>query len=184
MGQTADEYRKKHQTWNNQRRDRHRRLVAEYKASEGCKYCPESAPEVLVFHHRDPSTKVYNISTIYRRSEKVIWKEIAKCDVLCQNCHQIVEYAGYDPTKVPYHKRVKRGMVHQHQAEEGCIDCRTSDPLVLMSVYVDESEKSREAITKMVLKGRPIDSIKDALKLTYTICRNCYSKRENILPEV
>lgn len=182
MGQTADEYRKKHQDWNNARRDRHRQLVAEYKAEKGCAACSESTPEVLVFHHRDPSTKVYNISTIYRRSEKVIWKEIAKCDVLCQNCHQRVEYEGYDKDKVPYHKARKRAMVHQHQNKQGCVDCYELDPIVLMSVYVDESERSREAITKMVLKGRPIDSIADALKLTYTTCRNCYSKRENILP--
>lgn len=183
MSQTADEYRKKHNAWNDARRDRHRRMVADYKAKQGCQLCGMSDPCTLVFHHRDPSTKVYNISTIYRRKWEIIQTEIDKCDVLCQNCHQRIEYEGYDESKVPEHKARKRAMVHNHQSKEGCTDCSETDPIVLMSVYIDESIKSREAITKMVLKGRPIDTISDALKLTYTICRNCYSKRENILPE-
>ena len=182
MSQTADEYRKKHQDWNNARRDKHRLRVARYKEAKGCQLCPESVPEALIFHHRDPATKVYNISTIYRRSWEIIQKEIDKCDVLCQNCHQVVEYEGYDKDKVPDHKARKRELVHAYQIEQGCADCDERNPIKLMSVYVAQSKKSREAITKMVLKGRPIDSIRDALKLTYTICRNCYSKRENLLP--
>lgn len=180
---SANEYRRKHNAWNDARRDRQRLQVADYKSDKGCRYCSERDPRALVLHHRDPGTKHYNISTIYRLKWETIEKELAKCDVLCQNHHQIVEYEGYDESKVPSHKARKRSMVHQHQSEEGCRDCGVINPIILMSVYVDESKKPREAITRMVLKGRPIDTISDALKLTYTMCRNCYSKRENPLPE-
>jgi hypothetical protein len=158
-------------------------MVAEYKADKGCDLCNEDDPSALVFHHLNPDEKFINISTLYRRKWEIIQREIDKCQVLCQNCHQRVEYEGYDADKVPNHKAKKREMVHQHQSREGCRDCGETDPIVLMSVYIHESKKSREAITKMVLRGRPIDTIKAALELTYTICRNCYSKQENILPE-
>lgn len=40
----------------------------------------------LVFHHRDPTTKEFNIRTSIRALDK-LRKEAAKCDLLCSNCH-------------------------------------------------------------------------------------------------
>jgi len=182
--EAAKEYRRKHNAWNDARRDRHRLMVAEWKAERGCAKCGETDPRCLELHHRDRKTKHYNISTIYRRKWETIQAELEKCDVLCSNCHQRVEYEGYDKDKVPDHKARKRKLVHDYQAKQGCKYCAENDPIVLMSVYTPESGYHREPITKMVLKGRVIDSIRDALKDTYTVCRNCYAKYENvILPE-
>lgn len=43
----------------------------------------------MVFHHRDPREKEITISEAMRRSfgRARILAEIAKCDVLCANCH-------------------------------------------------------------------------------------------------
>jgi hypothetical protein len=55
----------------------------------GCLYCDEKHPAALDFHHRDPSQKTYNISNWVRfTNPKRLLEEIAKCDVICANCHR------------------------------------------------------------------------------------------------
>jgi len=41
------------------------------------------------FHHRDPSKKEYHMGRAIGRRAEVVLKEIAKCDVLCSNCHRM-----------------------------------------------------------------------------------------------
>lgn len=54
-----------------------------------CSKCPETHPACLCFHHRNPAIKVMKIQQAL--ANKMPWdklrKEIAKCDVLCANCH-------------------------------------------------------------------------------------------------
>lgn len=60
------------------------------KVERGCSRCPENHPAVLIFHHRDPSKKEYDIVKMVRAKmpkEKIL-KEIEKCDVMCANCHR------------------------------------------------------------------------------------------------
>lgn len=54
-----------------------------------CKHCGEDHPACIVFHHRNPSEKDFTIGNCINRnfSKKRILAEIAKCEVLCSNCH-------------------------------------------------------------------------------------------------
>jgi hypothetical protein len=62
---------------------------SEFKKGLKCSRCKESHSVCLEFHHIDPTTKEHNISMMYRsHSEKRILEEIAKCIVLCANCHR------------------------------------------------------------------------------------------------
>ncbi len=48
-------------------------------------------PEVLEFHHKDPSQKEFNVSSKgHSRSWERVKKEIEKCILLCANCHREV----------------------------------------------------------------------------------------------
>lgn len=59
-----------------------------YKDILVCK-CGESDIRCLDFHHLDPKTKVKMVSELIRTSgKKKIAEEIAKCEVLCANCHR------------------------------------------------------------------------------------------------
>src|SRR5258706_11481985 len=50
-------------------------------------------PYVMQFHHRDPSVKSFGIGVAsYRRGRKDVETEIAKCDIVCANCHFILEH--------------------------------------------------------------------------------------------
>lgn len=60
----------------------------QYKSEIGCKYCSENDPVALDFHHKF-GDKEYTISSkmsTLRWTQLLI--EIAKCDVLCSNCHR------------------------------------------------------------------------------------------------
>ena len=64
----------------------------EVKGNLGCARCANKDVRVLTFHHRDPSTKADTVSNMMRYSNWGIMElEIDKCDVLCFNCHEIVE---------------------------------------------------------------------------------------------
>ena len=55
-----------------------------------CETCGESDPAVLDFAHIDPSTKKANVSELITKGypKKTILEEVAKCKVLCSNCHR------------------------------------------------------------------------------------------------
>lgn len=81
--------KKKQIGWVKQRRDARRKWVSEYKAETKCATCPEAHPACLQFHHPDPKKKDGSISNLCHNGWSLEWlkKEIAKCQVLCANCH-------------------------------------------------------------------------------------------------
>lgn len=58
-----------------------------------CMDCGGSFPPIAMdFDHRDATTKVANISLLVVKrtvSRQRIFEEIAKCDLVCSNCHRI-----------------------------------------------------------------------------------------------
>lgn len=68
-------------------------FVNSYKQREDvvCVNCGEGRWQCLEFHHRDPKTKYKGIAVMVRNGSSIekILLEIAKCDVLCANCHKI-----------------------------------------------------------------------------------------------
>jgi len=83
----------------------------EYKLQLSCQDCGFPTEEdkkrfgdlwvyALEFNHRDPSTKMENISTMVGRfGYDRLMEEVAKCDVVCANCHRIHTFKNSDATK-------------------------------------------------------------------------------------
>lgn len=71
------------------RREELKAWFAAYKATLSCG-CGEHHPACIDFHHRDPKTKVAHVTDMVRFgwSKTKIEAEIAKCDVMCANCHR------------------------------------------------------------------------------------------------
>jgi hypothetical protein len=69
-----------------QRRD----WFAGLKVGKMCATCGEKHPACLDFHHSDPSLKEFSVAEAVSRglSRDKIIKEMAKCVVLCANCHR------------------------------------------------------------------------------------------------
>jgi hypothetical protein len=57
--------------------------LREYKSRVGCMECGERDPDLLVYHHVNPLTKLYNVSSMKGYNDKIIMEEINKCVVLC-----------------------------------------------------------------------------------------------------
>lgn len=80
----------KHKPGARRRLQRLKDWLAEFKAASACARCGEDHPATLDFHHRDPAAKDFNLSNVsaYGWSLERIQAEIAKCEVLCANCHR------------------------------------------------------------------------------------------------
>lgn len=74
------------------RKSANREWFNEYRKTLSCKACGLHDHRVLEFHHRDPSAKEKAVTTMMYNSREKIEAEIAKCDVLCANCHRILHY--------------------------------------------------------------------------------------------
>lgn len=72
------------------RRKRNREFVWNYLSQNPCGQCGETDPIVLEFDHRDPSLKITEVCTMVGGGWGLqkIEEEIAKCDILCANCHR------------------------------------------------------------------------------------------------
>lgn len=67
-----------------------RAYLSAHKAERGCSDCGYRAnPVALDFDHRPGSVKAFSLGNVSNRSYKSIEAEIAKCDVVCANCHRI-----------------------------------------------------------------------------------------------
>jgi hypothetical protein len=72
------------------RQDAMRKALDEYKVKHGCVDCGYNAnPWGLEFDHRPGTKKLFSVGTVGSRCDKLIWDEVAKCEVVCGTCHCI-----------------------------------------------------------------------------------------------
>ena len=66
------------------------KFIHKEKLKRGCACCGYSASAyALDFDHIDPGTKAYDVAKMATRRLDKIQEEIAKCQVLCANCHRV-----------------------------------------------------------------------------------------------
>lgn len=85
--------------------------VTELKVSRGCALCGIKHPAVLQFHHTR-GEKAFEIAIAVAQcfAWERIEEEIAKCDVVCANCHHKA-HARRSSRLVP--KRVRKEFLHE-----------------------------------------------------------------------
>lgn len=94
--QATAEYNRRYYSENRERyyakaaasRQRFNEWFSTIKDGLACKECGETHPACLQFHHRNPAEKEHTIASLrQRQSRRLTLAEMAKCDVLCANCH-------------------------------------------------------------------------------------------------
>jgi hypothetical protein len=65
-----------------------------FKEKKGCTDCRQHFPHyVLEFDHKPEFQKIDVVYRVLRNmGPEMAWKEVAKCDVVCSNCHKIRTY--------------------------------------------------------------------------------------------
>ncbi len=67
-----------------------RQYIAKYKMERGCLVCGfKGHPDALQLDHLPGVTKVDKLADMCNLKWSTVLKEIAKCQVLCANCHAI-----------------------------------------------------------------------------------------------
>lgn len=94
---TAANYRKNTAEYKRRKTERRsgiQRWLRTKKGSLSCGRCGESHIACITFHHRNPDKKEMDIGLVTRNGWGLdrIKREIAKCDVLCENCHRKLHY--------------------------------------------------------------------------------------------
>lgn len=77
----------------------HKTFVYAHKTS--CAICKETNKVVLNFHHRNKTEKLFTIGDGGKHSKKNLLKEMAKCEVLCENHHKEFHHYERTPLETP-----------------------------------------------------------------------------------
>ena len=71
-----------------------RLYIRDYKNKKECKICKEQNPFCLVFHHKNKEDKISPVHSMAKNGIKSVKREIAKCEILCSNCHTKHHFAA------------------------------------------------------------------------------------------
>ncbi|MEK6208432.1 MAG: hypothetical protein AABM32_12420 [Chloroflexota bacterium] len=158
-----------------------------------CEDCGRSFPPwVMDFDHRDPKTKSFALAAGHAllKARDVLIAEIAKCDVVCANCHAIRTFnwikaedvfASRAAGKSRYvARKAANREAHRNLLAESrtvpCLDCGRTFPFFVMQFdHRDPSEK-KYMVSQMVGRvGR--DTILAEVAKCDVVCTNCHRDR-------
>ena len=69
------------------RRRRLKLMAIEIKGGKCTRCGYNRSPAAMAFHHTDPAAKEIRVTETFNRSWDAVKKELAKCILLCANCH-------------------------------------------------------------------------------------------------
>jgi len=85
----TDEKSVRHRTTQRIRRNERKKYFVD-KMGDKCQDCGESFPLCCYdFHHLDERTKLFEIAPGLDRKIETLEDEVAKCILLCSNCHRV-----------------------------------------------------------------------------------------------
>ena len=77
---------------------------------EKCGY--DKHPAAMEFHHKTDIDKEFTIASVANRKWEIVKKEIAKCQLLCSNCHRILHSDRFDNTALLKEAEMYRGKTY------------------------------------------------------------------------
>jgi hypothetical protein len=174
------------------RRDELKRWFYEYKRDNcRCERCGEDCPHCIDFHHVGDKTANVSQMVNHGYSKERIKAEIARCDVLCANCHRklhddLPELSedrtipnganGKNSTRKQRRRKKLRAWANDYkESNGGCALCDEDDPLCLEFHHVDEDEKTR-SISTLIAYNPSKKRLLEEIEKCAILCRNCHRK--------
>lgn len=157
-------------------------------------------PHVMDFDHRDPKTKSFGLASSHAllRSRGQLLAEIAKCDIVCANCHAIRTAAAYEHGLLEYGFRLaatphrnrtaqgRRERFRRHRAAQNelldrirqlpCTDCGGTFPIVVMQFDHRDPSKKHQMLSQMAGRVRIATLLEEIAKCDI-VCTNCHRDR-------
>jgi hypothetical protein len=84
-------------------KDAHRQWLWSFKRRPCADCGKQYPPYVMQFDHLDGSTKAFNLSQSHGKPRAAVLEEIAKCEIVCANCHAARTYERFLQGKVEAH---------------------------------------------------------------------------------
>ncbi len=158
------------------------------------------APHVMDFDHRDPTTKSFGLASenVYLKSRAVLEAEVAKCDVVCANCHRIRTAAALEcgllqytfrPSGVPaatpelarrreaWHRRRREQMdVLIRLRQMPCMSCSGTFPVCAMEFDHREGTQKSGFVSRMA-GNVTIRKLLEEVAKCDIVCTNCHRDR-------
>jgi len=164
------------------RRARIRNWLNERKADAGCHRCDEADAACLDFHHRKTDGKAGNVCDLVTRGwgRERLREELAKCVVLCANCHRKKHAETNSPREGA--RAHQRRIVDDYKDERGCTRCQEDvSPSALDCHHRDGAEK-HTSVGRLISDGCSMDELYEELSKCEILCANCHRKEHFIDP--
>ncbi len=148
----------------------------EFLNSFKCK-CGEDNVVKLCFHHKDDESKEDKISQLRNFNFERIKKELIKCEVICQNCHQEL-HQSFDIQKSSKFKKQNKVFFMQFLEKSCCEICGYNKCLDCLDFH--HTEPHNKTIEFRIYRNTINDisdiseHIKNELNTCKVICRNCH----------
>ena len=157
-------------------------------------------PHVMQFDHRDPKIKLFSLAAqnVFLKNRAMLQAEVAKCDVVCANCHRIrterQRVAGYLPFgfKPVAHPKPGAAAARHREAwrvrkraqidvvnrirQLPCMDCGRTYPICVMEFDHRPGRRKLGLVSQMV--GRvSIAKLLEEIAKCDMVCSNCHRDR-------
>ncbi|ADD05531.1 uncharacterized protein Nmag_1960 [Natrialba magadii ATCC 43099] len=161
--------------WNTERtlrrRSRLRSWLDEQKRERGCSRCDVNTAACLDFHHVDATTKRMAVGRMvtFGYGRDALRNEIAKCTVVCANCHRAIHHT-------PPERELRTWTDNQKRAA-GCNRCGESDPACLDFHHVGDVKEA--TVAQLVANDQPKERIRAEIERCHVLCANCHRKEHH-----
>lgn len=166
------------------RRSELRSWANERKREAGCVECGTDDPACLDFHHLEPDDKEMAITEMitYGHGRDALEAEMAKCEVICANCHrerhERVRAPARDAGPDERRDRLRRWVRRRKADAGGCRRCDETDPACLD--YHHDGRKGA-TVAALVADGESRERIRREIDRCTVLCANCH-RREHVDP--
>ncbi len=145
-------------------------------------------PHQMDFDHRDPATKLFNVMTgraMLMSTAKVL-AEVAKCDIVCVNCHRIrtrdterrrAHRQPAGPVQLAKLQRWRdQAAMLSRLRDVPCADCRGRFDACAMDFDHRDPATKRYTVTRMVGRASTEAILAEVAKCDI-VCANCHRVR-------
>lgn len=145
------------------------------KNGKRCMDCGESDPVCLDFHHRNPDEKEFNIGHRGRYLPRAkVLAEIAKCDVVCVNCHRKRHAKERNGDRILPPIQRARWQFFLHLRGACRCSCGVSDGVCLDYHHLDPATKSFGVANKAPTVSR--ERLLAEIAKCIVLCGNCHRR--------